>query len=173
MKQSLEKGVVYKTSRISYISNYVLMALVVILYLLIWVKFNLEFSFAPTTAYQFESTMVGFAFLLVISYLIDEPAIEQILRQYIVTNHEVIKVEGFFRKNKITVPYQSIADVQMSKGILGRIFNFGTVHIRGVKETGDIVIKGVRNPDELHAVIKNKISLMRSKMMKEQPHEAE
>jgi len=171
VKENVEKGVVYKTSRISYVGNYILVGLVLILFFLVWVKFNLEFTLFPRTYFQFQSTLIGFGFLLVMTYLIEEPTIERILRSYMVTNHEIIKLEGFFRKHKLTLPYASVADVQVHKGVIGRIFNFGTVHIRGFKEGGEITIKGVKNPDELHNMIKNKISLMRSKLMKEQQQE--
>ena len=168
MKDDMGKSITYKTSRISYVGNYILVGLVLILFSIVWVKFNLEFSLTPNTPFQFESTMVGFSFLILITFLIEEPSIERILRSYVITNHEIIKMEGYFRKHKLTLPYASVADVQVHKGIIGRIFNFGTVHIRGFKEGGEISIKGVKNPDELHNIIKNKISLMRSKMMKEQ-----
>jgi len=168
MKPNLEKGVTYKTSRISYMGNYALLGLVLILFFLVWTKFDIEFSLSPKTPHQLQSTLVAFGFLLAITFLLEEPSIERILRSYIITNHEVIKIDGFLRKHKITLPYASVADVQLHKGILGRIFNFGTVSVRGFKEGGEITIKGVRNPDEIHNIIKNKISLMRSKMISEQ-----
>jgi membrane protein YdbS with pleckstrin-like domain len=162
-----EKGVVYKTSRISYVSNYVILALVLILISLAWPYLNLKFSLVPKTAGDFWSTMVIFAFILIITFLLEEPSIERIIRKYVVTNNEVTKIEGIFRKKKFAIPYQSVADIKLEQGVVGRIFNFGNVCVTGVVR-GDqsggaeaIILKGIRNPDEVYRIVQNKINLMR------------
>jgi uncharacterized membrane protein YdbT with pleckstrin-like domain len=167
MKQIMEKGVVYKTSRISYIGNYILLCLVLVLFFLVWIKFDIQFSLFPRTTYEFESTMVAFGFLIAITFLIEEPTIERMIRHYIVTNNEVIKVEGILRKRRVGIPYQSVADVRVEKGIVGRIFNFGTVHVAGVGRGGDITMKGMRDPDTVYRMIKNKIGLTRGAILKD------
>jgi membrane protein YdbS with pleckstrin-like domain len=90
-----------------------------------------------------------------ISFLAEEPAIERLIRQYIITKDEVVKIEGFLRKKRTAIPYQSIADIKMGKGIIGRIFNFGNVVVSGFKD--EIIIKGVRNPDEVYRIINHRI----------------
>ncbi|MFH0711210.1 MAG: PH domain-containing protein [Candidatus Aenigmatarchaeota archaeon] len=147
--------------------NYVLLTLVLILFFLVWIKFDITFSLFPRTVHEFQSTMVAFGFLVAITFLIEEPTIERMIRHYIVTNNEVIKVEGILRKKRISVPYQSVADVRVEKGIVGRIFNFGTVHVAGVGRGADITMKGMRDPDTVYRVIKNKIGLTRGAILKE------
>jgi membrane protein YdbS with pleckstrin-like domain len=87
------------------------------------------------------------------------------IRKYVITNNEVMKVEGILRKKKFAIPYQSIADVKMSKGVVGRIFNFGNIEIMGFKEP--IHMKGIRNPDEVLRIIENKVNLMRNRVIQD------
>jgi len=166
-----EKGIVYKTSRISYVSNYVILILALILLSLIWPYLNLKFSFTPRTMSDLLSTMLVFGFVLLITFLVEEPTIERIIRHYVVTNHEVTKVEGILRKNKLSIPYQSVADMRVHQGVIGRLLGFGNVTITGVVrgEKSDgveaIVIKGIRNPNEAYRIIQNKINLMRGALI--------
>ena len=140
--------------------NYALLTLVLILFFLVWIKFDIQFSLFPRTTHEFQSTMVAFGFLIAITFLVEEPTIERWVRHYVVKNNEVIKIEGILTKKKISVPYQSVADLKLNKGIVGRIFNFGDVHVVGL---GNLVInmKGVARPEEVFNVIQNKVGLMR------------
>lgn len=168
-----EKGMVYKTSRISYVSNYVLLVLVLILISLAWPYLNLKFSLVPKTSGELLSTMVVFAFVLIITFLLEEPSIERIIRRYVVTSNEITKIEGIFRKKKFAIPYQSVADIKLEQGIIGRIFNFGNVCVTGVVRSDQsggaeaIVMKGIRHPDEAYRIVQNKINLMRGAIIKE------
>jgi len=157
-----EKGVVYKTSRIAYMQNYVIATLVVILLILIFPYLN--FTIFITTTQELISYLVVFSLIIIITFMIEEPTIERWIRKYVVSNNEVMKIEGIFRKKKFAIPYQSIADVKLSKGIVGRIFNFGNIEIMGFKE--GMNMKGIRNPDEVLRMIENKVNLMRSKVIK-------
>jgi len=154
-----EKGIVYKTSRIAYMHNYILVVLLLVLFFLTTPFFNIQFSLLPTTIEQLTSTMLVFLFVLFIVFLIEEPIIERIFRHYIVTSHEVVKIEGLIRKKRITIPFQSVVNVKNYKGILGRIFNFGNIQINA--SNLEIIMKGMRNPDEIQRIIENKISGVR------------
>jgi hypothetical protein len=46
---------------------------------------------------------------------------------YTVTNYRVITKKDFIRKEEREVTYDNITDVYVNQGILGRIFNFGTI----------------------------------------------
>lgn len=162
------KGLVYKTSRISYITNYFIVALLIIFLLLLRQEFSLNLTLTPTTVEELIPIVTLFSFIIVAACLLGEPDIERALRHYIVTNNEVMKVEGIFRKKKISVPYQSVADVRVEKGVIGRIFNFGTVYVASVgKEAVTIVMKGLSNAEEVYRIIQNKINLMRGAILRE------
>jgi membrane protein YdbS with pleckstrin-like domain len=154
-----EKGLMYKTARISYITNYCIVVLLIVFLFLLWQKFNLSFTFSPKTVEELTSVLIFFAFFIVIAYLIEEPAIERLIRQYLVTDDEVVKIEGIIRKKRIAIPYQSVADVRVIKGVIGRIFNFGNIEVSGFKDA--ITMKGLRNPEEIYRIIQNKIARFR------------
>lgn len=156
-----EKGITYKTTRISYIGNYFLALLVLVLLILIYPKLN--FTIFITNMQELISYLIFFAFVISATFLMEEPTIEQWIRKYVITNNEVMKVEGILRKHRFAIPYQSIADVKMKKGIVGRIFNFGNIEVTGFKE--GIHMKGIKNPEEVLRVIENKVNLMRNKMI--------
>lgn len=149
MKKPEEKGSKYKTARISYITNYIIIAL--ILFFLTILQ-SIEF---PPGILQLASLGI---ILFMLSLLL-EPEAERILRYYLITNSEVVKIEGIVIKKRISIPYQSIAHVSAVKGIWGRIFNFGTIFVKGMKD--GIVMKGIKEPDVVSKMIENKISLMK------------
>jgi membrane protein YdbS with pleckstrin-like domain len=157
-----EKGIKYKTSRISYIANYFVVVLLMVFLYLFWQKFELSFTLTSADAAELIPALTFLAFTIVAVYLLGEPDVEKTLRYYVVTNNEVMKIEGIFRKKKISIPYQSVADVKIEKGVVGRILNFGTVYVTGVgRDPHNIIMKGLRNADEVYGIIQSKINLMR------------
>jgi len=46
---------------------------------------------------------------------------------YVITNRRTIVKKGFIRKNERDITYSKITDIQVEQGILGRLFNYGTV----------------------------------------------
>jgi membrane protein YdbS with pleckstrin-like domain len=46
---------------------------------------------------------------------------------YVITNYRIVTKKGFIRKEERELMYDKITDVYVNQGILGRIFNFGTV----------------------------------------------
>ena len=105
------------------------------------------------------SQLITLAVMLPALALLFEPEIERILRQYLITNTDVAKIEGIIIKKRIAIPYQSVADVRVIKGIAGRIFNFGNIIVKGMKD--DIFMKGIKEPDIIYRMIENKIALMK------------
>ncbi|MGC8811986.1 MAG: PH domain-containing protein [Candidatus Aenigmatarchaeota archaeon] len=150
----MEERLKYKTARISFIFNYFLSILVLFLLFLLLPYLNFSWS-----------TWVYYLFLLVILALVLEPEAERVLREYFITNAEVIKIEGILTKKRISIPYQSVADVRVIKGIVGRIFNYGNIIIKGVKD--DIIMKGIKNPESVHELINKRIESMKRPKGKE------
>ncbi len=46
---------------------------------------------------------------------------------YVITNYRIVAKKGFIGKEEREIMYDKITDIYVSQGILGRIFNFGTV----------------------------------------------
>lgn len=174
MKLPVEKGVIYKTSRVAYMWNYFLVGLLVFLFMLIWPTLNLKLILTPTTFSEMIPTFILFGFLIVITFLLEEPTIERYIRQYTITNNEIVMNEGIFWKKKLSIPYQSVADVRLNKNPIGRLFNYGDIIVTGVvraegKKGGveSIKMKGMRDPDVVYNMVKNKINLMRGTIIQE------
>lgn len=148
---------VYKTSFVSFVGNYILCALVVVFLLLLATQFELTFTFSPQTTYQLTSSLTILGAVLLIIILLEQPFFERVVRSYSVTDKEVIKEEGIIRKKNVSIPLQNIADVRMEKSVVGRILNFGDVIVTGMKDT--IKIKGVKNPESIYHSIKSRIGL--------------
>jgi membrane protein YdbS with pleckstrin-like domain len=157
--RTVEKGVRYKTSRIAYIANYFIVILLIAFLFLLSQKFKLNFNLAAASVEELIPVLTFLAFAIVAVYLAEEVDIERIIRQYVVTNNEIIKIEGVIRKKRIAIPYQSVADIKVIRGVIGRIFNFGNVEITGMKN--NIIMKGIKDPEEIYRIIQNKISRFR------------
>jgi len=160
-----ERGIVVKTAKKSYLVNYVLAFLLAILlsilYPFIFSHLNTQFTLQPRSATEAIGTFIVLGFIMGIGLLIEEPFVERMMRRYIITNEEVIKIEGVIRKNRLAIPTRSISDIDVHKGLLGRIFNFGDISVRGFKN--DILIRGVSEPEVFYRIIKNKVSIIGSK----------
>ncbi|MEM5801939.1 MAG: PH domain-containing protein [Candidatus Aenigmatarchaeota archaeon] len=152
-----ERGLVYKTSRVSYIENYVIIILLLVFFYLLWPYLNIDFlrAFYSKNPADLLPLFLTLSIIPIITFFLEEPVIEQWIRQYLLTKNEVVKIEGIFRKKRIAIPYNNISDVRLDKGILGRIFNFGNVIVSGFKT--EIVMKGIRNPDEVYRIINYRI----------------
>lgn len=152
-----EKGARWKTSRVSYVSNYFLTILLFLLLMILGFTLDVNVLWVKLLVY-------GCAFVL--SFLILEPEVEKTLREYIITNNEVMKIEGIFRKKKTSIPFGAVADVKLIKGFTGMLFNFGDVEVSGFKDK--IKIKGIKDPDEVYKIIENKIALLQESKRKKQ-----
>lgn len=165
-----ESGVVLRQSRVSYIYNYLLAALIMVFFVLLWLRFDITFNLFPSTTEMFLKSFVVLGFFGLIAFLFEEPVIRRLFRYYVITNSEVIMVDGILRKSRIIIPHNSIAHVRVYKGITGRIFDFGDIIVRGFRD--QITMHGIRNPELFYRVIDNKISLMRGSkhiVAKEEP----
>jgi uncharacterized membrane protein YdbT with pleckstrin-like domain len=151
-----EPGTKYLTSFISYLPNYILIFLIFLFLFLFFQEFNLNVTFQPKSFNEIISIFLIFSFLALISYLIEEPFFERIVRQYYITDNEVIKIEGVIGKKRVAIPYPNIADIKVNQGVVARIFNYGDVIISGFKE--NIVMKGIRKPYLVYEQIKEKVS---------------
>ncbi len=149
MKKLFESGLVYKTSRMSYVQNYFLVALLVALSLQLLPKLN------PDS--QVYLIFLG-GMILLVAWFLEEPEIERMMRQYHVTNGEVMMMEGILSKKRRVITYSNVSNIDVIKSVVGRILNYGDIHIVGPDPSIKINMKGIRHPDELYRIINNKVS---------------
>jgi uncharacterized membrane protein YdbT with pleckstrin-like domain len=145
---------VYKSSFVSFAGNYVLCCLLVAFLLLLFTELNFSFTFSPQTSIEFASSLFVLIAILILVILLDEPVLERMTRSYILTDEEVVLEEGIIRKKRLAIPLKNVADVSMEKGVLGRIFNFGDVTVKGMKTR--IKIRGVKYPENVYEELKKK-----------------
>lgn len=68
--------------------------------------------------------LIGF-FLLLAAYL------HSISTELAITNKRVIAKFGFIRRNTVEINLNKIESIQVDQGLLGRIFNFGSLVVAG------------------------------------------
>lgn len=152
-----ERGIVVKQSMISYINNYAIFCLVAILFAMSWYRFGLTFTLSPKSFEESWKTYVVLGFVFVMSVLFEEPVFRRWFRYYVITNNEIILREGILKKIMVIIPYHNVSNVDVYKGIVGRILNFGDVVVVGFKNK--IVMRGIREPEVFYRIINNKISM--------------
>ncbi len=157
---------VLKTSRISFLSNYLVAILAIVFLVLFMTASDLEFNLFPKTKDEMLFTLEILGVLAVISGLIEQPEWVRFRTHYIITNNEVIKEEGILNKHRLILPYQSVADVRADRDFLGRLLNYGTVSVSGFKAGSDIDMKGIKNPREMHEMVQNRVNMIREGQMK-------
>jgi len=89
---------------------------------------------------------------------------------YIVTNHRIVTRKGFVRKEERGLTYDKITDVYTSQGMLGRIFNFGTVvsliglgtgfpggqNVQRTEGATRLSLYGIRDPEKIRIMVANR-----------------
>lgn len=141
----------YKTSRISFFYNYILVVLL---------AFFLIIVHSPSLSDSLKSIAILISIPLIL-ILIAEPEFVRVYRYYLLEEENVTMVEGILSKKKLSIPYDQIASTTILKTVLGRILKFGDVNIAGFKS--DIVMKGMRRPDEIFEMIEKKIKLSKKR----------
>jgi len=154
-----DKGIRLQTSRLSYLYTYGLAALVLVFFFLASSRFGIAFTFAPQTTLQTLNDIVFIVFVAAFVCFAGEADFERMTRQYVITNTEVVKVEGILRKRRVIIPYQSVSNVEVYRSVLGRLAGFGDVNVIGFD--AEINMKGMREPDTFYRIINNKIARMR------------
>jgi membrane protein YdbS with pleckstrin-like domain len=161
IKQEKLEEIEYKTSRVSFLSNYLIGALAIIFFILVLTTFDLNFSILPKSGKELFDTLVILGIAAIAAGLIEQPEWVRFMRTYFVTRDEVVEVEGILSKRKIILPYQSISEITVKRNLLGRILNYGDVYIGAFRAGSDINMKGIKNAHKVHEIIQNRINLLR------------
>lgn len=72
---------------------------------------------------------------------------------YMLTTHRIMIKKGIFRKRKIYMPYNMVQDINVSQGILERIFKAGDIEISGGHEHTQVVLEDIPNPNQVDNTI--------------------
>ena len=74
-----------------------------------------------------------------------------------ITNKRVLIKVGFIRRNSLETLLQKVEGIQVNQGILGRIFNYGTILIKGTGGTGNPFHK-IEAPMEFRKKVQEQIA---------------
>ncbi|MDO3523604.1 PH domain-containing protein [Ralstonia pseudosolanacearum] len=69
-----------------------------------------------------------------------------------VTNKKIIGKAGFIRRVSIDLPLDKLESVNISQGIIGRIFGFGRITVRGVGGNS-VAIPYIKSPMDFRRVV--------------------
>ncbi|MDR3158866.1 MAG: PH domain-containing protein [Zoogloeaceae bacterium] len=72
------------------------------------------------------------AIIVIPIILIAIAAINVLTTELAATNKKVIGKAGFIRRVSVDMPLAKLESITLDQGVIGRIFNFGTVVVRGV-----------------------------------------
>lgn len=155
------KEVILKTSRIYFLGNYIIALLIIIFLLLLYFVFDMKFNLFPVSQSEFISTLILLGVFGVAAAMMEQPEWERFRTHFIVTMNEVIKYHGILNKERVILPYATVADIRVEKSVMGRIFNYGTLSVSSFKAGSDMVMKGIGNPEKIHVMIQNRVNLIR------------
>ncbi len=159
--EDVQKEIVLKTSRIYFLGNYIIAGLTIIFLLLMYILFNMKFTLFPTTQDELLSTLVLLGIFGISAAMIEQPEWARFRTKFIVTMNEVIKQEGIINKERVILPYATVADMRVEKSMMGRILNYGRLSVSSFKAGSDMVMNGVRRPEKIHVLIQNRVNLIR------------
>lgn len=82
-----------------------------------------------------------------------------------VTNRRVVLKSGIISRDTTEIRLEAIEKIEIKQTVLGRIFNFGTVHVTG-KGAASLIIKDVDDPIEIKRAIESAVELREQDFIK-------
>jgi len=133
----------FRSSRISFIGNYLLGISLLFLICIANLTLNLP-------------TIINYFLLIIAILLFLEPEGIIVYKSYKLDSDHISEVKGVFVKRIIAIPYRAIADQRLKKGVIGRILNYGDVIITGPKT--QIKMRGMRRPERIYEKIEKELA---------------
>jgi membrane protein YdbS with pleckstrin-like domain len=110
--------------------------------------------FYPITGYQPISGMLALLVLFFAAVILIAEILRHYSTEYTLTEAGVVKAQGLFSKDVMTIPYGKIQDIKLKKSFVERILGIGNIYIDTAGENGiEMVIRGISNPDKSYNMI--------------------
>jgi len=111
---------------------------------------------------QFWLLLIAFALIctldpiacVIAAILVIYAVIDVMTTELAVTNKKVIGKAGFIRRASVDLPLGKLESITIDQGIIGRIFNFGTVLVHGIGGNR-VGIPNISSPLEFRRVVMN------------------
>jgi len=142
----MNKTMKYRSTRISFIQNYILILLLVVFLFLL-----LHFTHLQSPIW----IITFYSIILIILALLIEPEFTRVYRYYVIEENDVSVVEGLFAKKRMSIPYEKVTDTSVSMTFLSRVLNFGNIVVTGMRN--NILMKGIKDPYEVYKNLQAKI----------------
>lgn len=88
--------------------------------------------------------ITGFAIIIFFEVIVILGIVNLYAKRFIVTNRNIIKISGVFKKKTVTIPLSSCRNIMIQMNFKQRIFGGGNIHLQTGEK--DIVLKNVQNP---------------------------
>lgn len=82
-----------------------------------------------------------------------------------VTNRRVVLKSGIVSRDTTEIRLEAIEKIEIKQTVLGRILNFGTIHVTG-KGSASLIIKDVNQPIEIKRAIESAVEMREQDFIK-------
>ncbi len=131
MSTPLAKEVFIYKARIHWFGYFFALLLIISCVSLLFIKYNSYYIYI----------VMGIGIIILIKTLI-----QQLTTSLVLTSNRVIAKSGLISKKNIEITYEDFEDFTVTQGILGTLFCFGTVKIKGVQGKESIKITNIAAP---------------------------
>lgn len=147
----------------NFISKIVMLFLLVLLFAPIITLFysiqdallnSFQLNFANMT-FIMELILIFCILIIIIKLILD--VLDWNYTNYVLTDQRIVIERGFFRKEKIMMPYGKVQDIEISQTIFERILNVGDIIIYGGHDNSDTILDDTPNPKEVEEIILNQV----------------
>ena len=110
----------------------------------------LKFSQLPLT--RMVTLIFLFLGLILVFYIIFK-LLSWSTHKYTITTTRIITEKGFIRKNKSSMPYNTIQDIQIDQSIIGRLVGIGSVIVYSAYDGNNLDLHQISNPQEIEELM--------------------
>ena len=105
---------------------------------------------APITSYYALAILILmiFVFLYIVWKILSWTTVK-----YKITNYRVIVKKGLITEDKTYMPFNTIQDISVSKGILGRLISVGTLTLYSAYDGKNVELKNIYSPSKVEDII--------------------
>ncbi len=157
-----------KPNVLLYCDNFIFKVVILVLLILLFQPIlSVVYSLQSTLLINFQMDLSNLTFiaemviifiiLIIIAKLLID-VIEWNHAKYVLTNRRVIIQRGLFNKEKISMPYQKVQDLDVRRSWLERILQAGDIIIYGGHENSETVLDNIPNPKKVENIIMDQVN---------------
>ena len=78
--------------------------------------------------------------------------------RYVLTDHRIVIERGLIRREKVSMPYAKVQDIEITQSILERIMGVGDVIIYGANELSETILDDIPHPKDVEEILLTNIN---------------